>query len=456
MGNVPVCTSRGIARSACVGVALVIALGCFSAVAQSSEIGTAEIDLQREQLFQTMLARPDDLDVAFEYAALSAQAGDYEAAISTLERMLIFAPGLPRLQLELGVLYYRLGSYQSARSYFEAAISGPGVPPEVHEQVAPYLDAIARELDPVSKTAAAYFGVRWQSNANAAPGSRTIDLGGLPFTLDDEATRQADFSFFGIATAKMTYDLESQGDRLEAGFLGYTSFHFEQTQVDVQLAEVSIGPSFNLARFGISDSRLGVYGIANGVFLGHSKYFGTLGAGARVASRLAPATELAVGGEYRHRWYDANADRPTADDRTGPEYRGLVEVRHLFDTATVATLSGRLAHTDARVDYLDHWEAGAVLSIERMFDALPRFPSYPWAVSLTGGYLHRSFAAPDPVLDPTQSARDHEFWTTGALNIPLSSWAAIMPQVEYREVRSNYPTRDYEAFTAMLGVLIKY
>lgn len=30
--------------------------------------------------------------------------------------MLIFAPNTPRLQLELGILYYRLGSYEIARS----------------------------------------------------------------------------------------------------------------------------------------------------------------------------------------------------------------------------------------------------------------------------------------------------------------------------------------------------
>lgn len=39
-----------------------------------------------------MLQDPSNLDVAFEYASLSSQVGDYEAAVSTLERMLIFAP----------------------------------------------------------------------------------------------------------------------------------------------------------------------------------------------------------------------------------------------------------------------------------------------------------------------------------------------------------------------------
>jgi Flp pilus assembly protein TadD len=67
-------------------------------------------------LLRLMLQDPSNLDVAVEYVSLSSQVGDYEAAVSTLERMLIFAPNTPRLQLELGILYYRLGSYEVSRS----------------------------------------------------------------------------------------------------------------------------------------------------------------------------------------------------------------------------------------------------------------------------------------------------------------------------------------------------
>jgi Flp pilus assembly protein TadD len=59
---------------------------------------------QREAMLQRMIANPSDLDLAFEYAQASADAGDYEGAISALERMLIYAPNTPRLQFELGVL----------------------------------------------------------------------------------------------------------------------------------------------------------------------------------------------------------------------------------------------------------------------------------------------------------------------------------------------------------------
>lgn len=57
-------------------------------------------------MLQRMIANPSDLDLAFQYAQASCDAGDYEGAISALERMLIYAPNTPRIQFELGVLYY--------------------------------------------------------------------------------------------------------------------------------------------------------------------------------------------------------------------------------------------------------------------------------------------------------------------------------------------------------------
>jgi hypothetical protein len=52
-------------------------------------------------------------------------------------RMLIYAPNTPRL--ELGILYYRLGAYDVARSYFGQALANPSIPPSVAAQVRLYL-----------------------------------------------------------------------------------------------------------------------------------------------------------------------------------------------------------------------------------------------------------------------------------------------------------------------------
>jgi Flp pilus assembly protein TadD len=72
--------------------------------------------------------------VLFKYASLASQTGDLEGAISTLERMLLINADLPRVRLELGVLYYRLASYEVARTYLETALKSPNIPPDVRSR----------------------------------------------------------------------------------------------------------------------------------------------------------------------------------------------------------------------------------------------------------------------------------------------------------------------------------
>ncbi len=83
--------SRGITPFPAYSLSLALAALCLTvttvpAAAQQSQNvapragGTSleQIEAQRRQLFARMIEVPDDLDTAFEYAALSSQAGDLE------------------------------------------------------------------------------------------------------------------------------------------------------------------------------------------------------------------------------------------------------------------------------------------------------------------------------------------------------------------------------------------
>jgi tetratricopeptide (TPR) repeat protein len=101
-------------------------------LAQAPPAAPGELERQYDASFQEMLRQPANLDVLFKFATLASQTGDLEGAISALERMLLINPDLPRVRLELGVLYYRLGSYEVARTYLETGLKSPTLPPEVH------------------------------------------------------------------------------------------------------------------------------------------------------------------------------------------------------------------------------------------------------------------------------------------------------------------------------------
>ena len=85
------------------------------ALAQTAAVPAAD-EAEYDAAFQEMLRKPSDLDVLFKFAMIASKTGDLEGAISALERMLLVDPDLPRVRLELGVLYYRLGSFEVARS----------------------------------------------------------------------------------------------------------------------------------------------------------------------------------------------------------------------------------------------------------------------------------------------------------------------------------------------------
>ena len=86
----------------------------------------ADKRIAADLLFKRLLLKPDDLDAGFKYAELETELGDYEAAIGALERMLYYSPNLPRVKLQLGVLYFHLRSYEMARNYFDAVLNAPG------------------------------------------------------------------------------------------------------------------------------------------------------------------------------------------------------------------------------------------------------------------------------------------------------------------------------------------
>lgn len=69
---------------------------------------------------QESLGKPADPVALVNFAAAAVKVGDLEGAISALECLLLIDSDDPDVQLKLGVLYFRLGSLEAARSYLEA------------------------------------------------------------------------------------------------------------------------------------------------------------------------------------------------------------------------------------------------------------------------------------------------------------------------------------------------
>jgi tetratricopeptide (TPR) repeat protein len=94
---------------------------------------SAELKAQYNAAFQEMLKDPGNLEVVMAYAKAATKAGDLEGAVSPYEGMLLIDSDLPRVRLELGLLYYRLKSYDVSRTYLESALQSPTLPTDVRK-----------------------------------------------------------------------------------------------------------------------------------------------------------------------------------------------------------------------------------------------------------------------------------------------------------------------------------
>lgn len=107
---------------------------------------TTELEAQRQAVFQQLLTDPSNRQLMRDYARLSVQAREFEAAAATLERLVDLEPDNTTARVELAIAYFALGSYAVAEYHLAAAQASGSLTPAQVAQVARYRDE-AQERD---------------------------------------------------------------------------------------------------------------------------------------------------------------------------------------------------------------------------------------------------------------------------------------------------------------------
>lgn len=89
--------------------------------------------------FEKMYANPGDVNLTLEYAKLAVELGDYESALSPLERVLMLNPNLPEARLELGIMYFKLNSKLVAREHLKLVADDASVDEALKQRAQAYL-----------------------------------------------------------------------------------------------------------------------------------------------------------------------------------------------------------------------------------------------------------------------------------------------------------------------------
>ena len=224
----------------------------------------------------------------FRFASLATQTGDLEGAISALERMLLINPDLPRVRLELGVLYYRLGSYEVARTYLDTALKSPSLPADVRGKAQEYLAEVESKAKPSSLGGEVFFGWRYQTNANLGPAGSSVLLFGQPANLNQAGLGTADWGVVSSATVRHRYDFGNQDKgALETQFTAYANRQFQVSAANVSLLDLTSGPRFQVFSGIFEDVTLKPFVTGGYVWVNDTPYYGSWGGGLESTALLA-------------------------------------------------------------------------------------------------------------------------------------------------------------------------
>ena len=206
----------------------------------------ALVEQQKEEVFKKLFKDPTNLSLLFKYANLSIMVGDLEGAIGVFEQMLIYDSKLPRIRLELGVLYFRLGAYALANNYLKS-VKEFNPPPEVEARVDQFLEAIVSAEEPFKWQQNLSIGFKRTTNGNSGINADFIEIGDFLLEVDQESKRQSDRSSLYNYSLSVDQDLNHpRGDNIQY-FFSYGADRFDTfNQFDIQSNVISARRNFNL------------------------------------------------------------------------------------------------------------------------------------------------------------------------------------------------------------------
>ena len=424
-------------------------------IAQAGGESAAELKRQYDAAFAAMLADPGNLDKTFAFAALAVKTGDLEGAVSALERMLLIDPNLPRVRLELGVLYYRLGSYGAARNYLQTALRSPTLPADVRQRAERFLAEIEKQRSPSKFSGTVLAGLRWQSNANAAP-TGDVRVAGFDARLDDNSTAKKDWNVFAAANVQHLYDFGSQyGDAWDTRALAYGARQFKRHEVDAAILSASSGPRIAILPRQHKGLSLRIAGAIDVVSLDNDLDYVAPGATVNLDQRIGEGN-LGFAFDWRRRDYNDTRKKPFNSDRDAHEYSGRVVLEHPLTPWLLASAGAGYVFYDARRRFESYEEAQFFGQFTALVPFSPFVPGQPTVLTLAGARMLARYDAPNAIVDPGRKRRDRDLRVSLTGSLPLGESISLLPVAAATRRDSSLPNYEYKNWFTMLGLAWRF
>ncbi|MBM3517149.1 MAG: hypothetical protein FJX56_04535 [Alphaproteobacteria bacterium] len=442
-------------RAAAAALATALIVGAPVAVAQDTD--REALEREYDALFQQLFRKPSDLDATFKFAEMAVRLGNYEAAISALERMLLYNPNLPRVRLELGVLYFRIGSYAMSRIYLDRAIADPGVPDDVRKRVELFLAEIDRLLLPSELDGTLTGGVRWQSNANAGPDSPAVRALGLAVALGDQFTQSSDANVFLGGGLRHRYEFRNEmGVALETNGFAFGTRHRDESNLHLFLISIDSGPRAPFVPEWFEKATVRPYVMIDQIWLGDEHHQQSAGVGVNLTKAYEINLTTEVDLRLRALDFDSSLSRPDNSEQSGYEE----QVRLAFNYAhTGRWLIGGFArltahHADEDRHTNSEMEFGLNTAVLYAAPVTIGPSTDPWTTQVSATRSYANYDEPDPLVEPAVSRRDQGTTVTLLTAVPVNDAWTVVATLQRTVNNANIP--NFELTNNLVSLAASY
>jgi tetratricopeptide (TPR) repeat protein len=444
--------------------ALGLLLAARPAAAQQAPAAAQQVPAAAQQvsdadsLGQAVYANPADLALGYTYARALLSVGRFQDAAMELERMLVIEPAQPQLQLELGVIHFRLGNFVLARSYLTRAQASPDLEPELRARADDLLREAERRSSRSQFAGSVSFGMRFQTNANGGILPSTLGTVDGPRPLPGSLKQRSDVNAFFGAEVTHFYDLDLQREAAIVSSLGF--YTTRQTSADFyNFAGLTLrsGLRFAPAPETLPSLRLYPYVRGDTALLNDNFYNAAAGPGLELS--INPTTRLlaSLTLEQRFASYDAVPRVPNAKVLSGDESVALLRIGYALRPTVTLFATGGLRDVTTRQQQFDFDEYQLGGGVAAFYPApIGSEMAQHWNLAATVGHFWRRYAGPDPQVDPSRTRSEREWRFRIANEIPIfRGWLAVQ-QAEYWRNNANISNYDRDNFTLLAGLTYRF
>jgi len=397
--------------------------------------------------YQALMADPGNLALLAAFANEASRIGNYEGAIGALESILVQNPGLNRVRVELGVMYYRVGAYDVSRFHLERALASGTLPDKVAARAQRYLDTDKDRIDGTAISGFVSAGLRWDTNPLLITDESEIfgvNSDGDTFSGKSNESPEDDFAGFLQGYMLWREDLGNQyGETWDTTASTYWRWQFQEDNADIGYTRLTSGPRLVIAPGETDHFYLRPYALATLSLAQNEFSNATLGGGVMLSKRFDTWITPYVRGEVRWRFDEDEEDKGVLGEiRTG--------VNLALTEDLLVGFGGRWQFTDAEADFRSSNSLGVFADISFRYDAPWEVTDFPWELSLHADYRHQKYDGVNPSIATGIDRVDNDYRVVARNTVGLSSSWFLFVEGGLHIQDSNVP--NYEANNEYVAV----